>query len=86
MNIYNVNIFNLSTSDSITVDKIAEIIIEEMGLKNVEIKYTGDKSGWPGDVTKFLLDISRLKNLGWSAKHNSEEAVRITARRMLGRN
>jgi len=81
----NVNIFNLSTSDSIDVNKIASIVIEEIGLNNVKVSYTGNSGGWPGDITKFLLDTTKLRKLGWSAKHGSEEAVRISARRMLAR-
>ncbi|MFA4820524.1 MAG: NAD-dependent epimerase/dehydratase family protein [Candidatus Aenigmatarchaeota archaeon] len=80
-----VNIFNLSTTDSITVDKIAEIVIKEMQLKNVKLKYTGSAGGWPGDITNFLLDVSKLKRLGWATKYSSEEAVRMAARRMLGK-
>lgn len=78
-----VNIFNLSTTDSITVDKIAEIVIGEMRLKNVKLKYTGSAGGWPGDITNFLLDVNKLKKLGWATKYSSEEAVRMAARRML---
>ena len=81
----NVNIFNLSTSDAIMVDKIADIVIGEIGLKNVKITYSGSSGGWPGDITKFLLDINKLKKLGWSPRHNSEESVRITAKRMISK-
>src|SRR3989338_2335719 len=49
-----INIFNLSTTDAITVDNIAEIISEEMQLKDVKLKYTGSTGGWPGDITNFL--------------------------------
>ena len=78
-----INIFNLSTTDSITVDKIAEMVIKEMQLKDVKLKYTGSTGGWPGDITNFLLDVSKLKRLGWATKYGSEEAVRMAARRML---
>ncbi len=78
-----VNIFNLGTRDAITVDKIAEIVVEEMGLKNVKFSYTGSSSGWAGDINKFLLDITKLHKLGWSPRYTSAEAVRIAAKRML---
>ncbi len=79
-----VNTFNLSTKDSIDVDKIAQIVIGEMGLKSVKISYTGGVGGWRGDITNFLLDTTKLKKLGWSSKYNSEEAVRISTQRILG--
>ncbi|PJB21084.1 MAG: UDP-glucose 4-epimerase, partial [Euryarchaeota archaeon CG_4_9_14_3_um_filter_38_12] len=36
-----VNIFNLGCEDWVNVDRIAEIVVEEMNLKNVKFKYTG---------------------------------------------
>lgn len=79
----NVNIFNLSTIDAITVDEIAKIVVEEMGLKNVGFSYSGTSSGWAGDINKFLLDIKKLQKLGWSPRYTSTDAVRIAAKRML---
>lgn len=77
-----VNVFNLSTTDAITVDEIAKIVTQEMGL-NPKLSHTGNAGGWPGDITRFLLDTSKLKALGWSTKYSSAEAVRTAARRML---
>ena len=79
----NLNIFNLSTTDAITVDEIADIVTKEMGLSGAKFFHTGNAGGWPGDITSFLLDTSKLKNLGWSTKYSSAEAVKISARRML---
>ncbi len=78
-----INIFNLSTTDAITVDRIAQVVSEEMGARNVKFVHTGSGGGWPGDITKFLLDTTKMKKLGWAPRYTSEEAVRITARRML---
>lgn len=80
-----VNIFNLSTDDAITVDVIANIVVEEMGLKDVKFTHMGSAGGWPGDITKFLLDTKKIEKLGWTPKYSSEEAVRIATRRMLGK-
>ena len=77
-----VNIFNLSTTDAITVDKIAQIVTEEMKLKPA-LRHTGTSGGWPGDITKFLLDTAKMRDIGFTPKHNSEQAVREAARRML---
>jgi len=57
-----------------------------MGLKNVKLKLTGGVDGgrgWKGDVKNMLLDISKLKALGWRPKLNSEQAVRKTVREIL---
>jgi UDP-glucose 4-epimerase len=74
-----VEIYNVGSEDTVNVATIARIVIEDMGLSNVEIKYTGGMDGgrgWKGDVKEMLLDISKIKRLGWKPKLNSAEAVR----------
>ena len=78
-----VNIFNVRSEDTIDATGIAEIVAEEMGLKNVEFHYTGGKRGWTGDVTQMLLAIDKLKELGWSPSYNSMDSVRDTARVLI---
>lgn len=53
-----------------------------MGLKNVKFTYTGgiDGRGWKGDVKNMLLDISKIKSLGWEPKLDSRQAIRTTVR------
>jgi UDP-glucose 4-epimerase len=64
---------------------IAQIVVEEMGLKNVQFRTTGSKRGWPGDVPNVIYDVSKMKKLGWSARCSSTEAVHIATRRLLGK-
>jgi UDP-glucose 4-epimerase len=78
-----VNILNLGSGDSVTVDKIAEIVVSELGLRDVKFRYTGGIRGWEGDVPRMLLDVSKINKLGWRAKHSSEEAVRISVRSLI---
>ena len=77
-----VEIYNVGSEDQTTVTEIAEVITEEMGLKNVKFTYTGDVDGrgWKGDVKSMLLDISKIKSLGWEPKLNSRQAIKKTAR------
>ncbi len=79
------DVFNLGNVDSITVDKIARIIVEEMGLKEVKFHYTGGERGWKGDVPKTVLDISKALSFGWKPTLNSAEAVRKSAREIIKR-
>lgn len=72
--------YNLAPIDTINVDGIAKIVMEEMKLSNVKIKYTNSPL-W--DVPSVKLDISKIKGLGWKPKCNSKEAVRIATRRLL---
>jgi len=69
------HVFNLGCDDSLTVDRIAELVIEAMGLPGVKLEYTGTEGGWPGDVPRFKLDVTRINRLGWKAKMTSEQAV-----------
>jgi UDP-glucose 4-epimerase len=75
-----VNIFNVGSDDYIDVITIADIIINALGLSDVQLKFidNGDGRGWKGDVKVMLLDTTKLKRLGWRAMYNSEEAVRVT--------
>lgn len=79
------DVFNLGSESTAGVSVIAQIVVEEMGLKNVKFKYTGGRRGWPGDAPVVKFDLKKISQLGWEAKHNSEEAVRIAARRLLGK-
>jgi len=78
-----VNIFNLTSSDAVSVERIAQIMVEEMGLRDVAFEYTGGEGGWKGDVTRVRLSGDRLAQLGWRAKMSSEEAVRTAVREVL---
>jgi UDP-glucose 4-epimerase len=81
-----VTIYNIGSEDQTNVTEIAKIVIEEMKLKDVKLKFSGGVNGgrgWIGDVKNMLLDISKLKSLGWKPKLNSKQAVRETARHLI---
>ena len=71
-------VYNVGSEDTISVNKIADIICEEMNLKDVKYRYTGGKKGWPGDVPKMLLSIEKIKEKGWEPKKNIEKAITDT--------
>ncbi len=79
-----VNIFNIGSDDYISVKEIAEILMDIMKIK-VKIRYTGGSRGWKGDVPKMLLDITKLKKIGWIPKYNSKESIKKTIKDLLGR-
>lgn len=70
--------YNLSSEDTINVDKIAEIVSDVMDIDPV-YKYTGGEKGWVGDVPKYRLDISKIRNnTEWDPSYSSSESVRRT--------
>jgi UDP-glucose 4-epimerase len=78
------DVFNLGCSSSTKISRVAEIVAKEMGLSGARFRYTGGRRGWVGDVPQVGLDVSKMKKLGWQARHTSDEAVRIAARHLLG--
>jgi len=81
-----VNIYNIGSEDRIDVTGIAKIVTQEMGLNGVEFEYTGGTRGWVGDVAFMGLSVEKMKALGWTPKHNSEESVRLCVRSLLNGN
>jgi UDP-glucose 4-epimerase len=81
-----VEVYNLSSPDQISVKRIAEIVVEELGLRGVKMKFTGGVDGgrgWLGDVKVMHLSVAKLMKLGWRPKLNSEEAIRAAAKELV---
>jgi UDP-glucose 4-epimerase len=76
------DVFNVASEDWVTVDDVANIILQELGLNNIKIvhKPVLHGVGWPGDVKKIALKIDKLRRLGFKPKLKSEEAVKVTVR------
>lgn len=75
-----VNILNLGLQEQTSVDELADIVIEEMGLAGVKKNYTGGARGWVGDNPVVYLSTRKIRALGWQPKVSPTEAVRQTAR------
>lgn len=75
-----VEIFNISVmSEGTSVTHIADIVVDVLGLSDVEFRYTGGDRGWKGDVPRFKYDISKVLATGWKPEYTSDEAVRKAA-------
>ena len=77
------DIFNLGTDSVSKVTTIAQIVIEEMDLKNVKIHFTGGEAGWPGDQPQVHILSDKMHAMGWYTQYTSDEAVRIAVKRLL---
>ena len=78
-----IEVYNIGVDSATTVTTIANIVVEEMNLKNVKFKYTGGDRGWVGDVPTFKYDLTKIKKLGWTAEKTSDEAVRCAVKAEL---
>jgi UDP-glucose 4-epimerase len=76
------NILNIGSEDWIDVKGIADIVVEALGLPDVDYRFTGGERGWVGDVPRMLLSIDRLKRLGWKPVMGSRESVKAAAETM----
>lgn len=77
-----INVFNVGVESRTSVQRIAEMVIEEMGL-SASIHYSGGTRGWIGDVAEFSYRLDRVHALGWHARASSDEAVRLAIREIL---
>ncbi|WP_327052216.1 NAD-dependent epimerase/dehydratase family protein [Halomicrococcus gelatinilyticus] len=75
------NIYNLGTRTTTSVNAIADIVSDEMGL-DPDYEYTGGDRGWTGDVPKMRLSIEKLSALGWEPPTSSDDAVRRATRQL----
>lgn len=76
------NIYNLGTRTTTSVNRIAGIVSEELDC-DPEYQYTGGDRGWTGDVPKMRLSIEKASALGWSPSLTSDQAVRTATRELI---
>ncbi len=67
-------IINIGIGRDVTIKELAEIIKTIVGFEG-QLKWD---SGKPDGTPRKLLDVSRLKALGWEAKHTLKEGIRKT--------
>ena len=79
-----VNTYNIGSEDWIDVTNIADIVVREMGLKDVRYRYTGGERGWVGDVPRMQLSVEKIKRLGWKPGIDSASSVQSAVRALLG--
>ena len=82
-----IGVFNLGSEDKIKVIEIAKIFCKNINLSNTKIITTGGIDGgrgWKGDIKEAYLDISKLKNLGWSPRLSSTDSVELASKEIIG--
>jgi UDP-glucose 4-epimerase len=68
-------VFNVATSDYVSVREIADLAVECLHLSEVDYEFTGGDRGWKGDVPVVRLNTGRIRALGWRSKLGSREAL-----------
>lgn len=78
--------YNIGSEDQMSVTAIAHTVASILGASGAALEYrtvAEGGRGWVGDVKTMLLDVSKLKRLGWKPKHTSLESVRMAAKHAL---
>jgi len=81
----NFEVYNVATGDYITVTEIAKLAIEVAGLpeQDVRIEYAGGDRGWKGDVPVVRLNTARIRELGWTCRRTSRQALCVAMHSLL---
>ena len=74
------NIFNLGNKEYMNVVDLANIICDQLQLKNVKYRFTGGERGWLGDSPFVHLDITKISNVGWKPEFAIRDSVIETVR------
>lgn len=70
----NEGLFNVGTGTDVTIRELAETIMEVVGF-NGGVVFDATK---PDGTPRKLLDVSRLKDLGWQSVVNLKEGIALT--------
>jgi GDP-L-fucose synthase len=68
------NFINIGTGEDLTIKDLAKMVREAVGFKGKIVWDTSKPEGTP----RKLLDVSKIKSLGWQPKISLEEGIRRT--------
>ena len=70
---YDGPLVNIGTGEDVTIRELAQTVMGVVGFEG-EIVYDSSK---PDGTPRKLLDVSRLKSLGWSARTTLQDGIRL---------
>lgn len=70
-------IFNLGSSQRVTINHLAQLVIKLVGNSTIKPIY---KDSRPGDITHSLADISKARDFGYYPKYSLEVGLKETIR------
>lgn len=70
--------YNVSSGQNHSVTELATVLVEVLGLKDVQFVYTG--SSWTGDAQYWKVDVSKLRALGFEGCATLRHGLEATAR------
>ncbi len=70
--------YNVSSGQNHSVTELATMLVEILGLKDVQFAYTG--SSWAGDAQYWKVDTSKLRGLGFEGRVGLREGLQSAVR------
>ena len=67
--------YNVGTGTSIPNIEMAQIILDSLGKTTDMLTHVADR---PGHDRRYCIDTAKLRALGWTPKHDPQEAIRKT--------
>ena len=77
----NEELFNIGTGEEVTIRKLAEIVMNEIGF-NGEIVFDPTK---PDGTRRKLLSLKRMRQLGWQAQTKMQDGIKKAYQDFLGK-
>ena len=74
-------LFNIGTGEEVTIRKLAEIVMNEIGF-NGEIVFDPTK---PDGTPRKLLSLKRMRQLGWQAQTKMQDGIKKAYQDFLGK-
>lgn len=69
------DVFNVATEDYVSVQQIADLVVERLGLRDVTYTFSGGTRGWKGDVPVVRFNTEKLRARGWRNGYTAREAL-----------
>jgi UDP-glucose 4-epimerase len=57
------NAYNLAGGNQISIRDLVALLIDVLGLPNVQVRYTGQS--WKGDIDRLMADTGKIRELGF---------------------
>lgn len=67
-------VYNIAGGQPVSIRELVALILETLGLPETVSHYTGQS--WPGDITRLVADLTRLRERGFTPTVDLREGLR----------
>ena len=68
-------VYNIGAKNELSNIEVTRMVLDILGKDKEFIEYVSDRLGHD---KRYSVDISKIKKLGWSPRHNFDEALKLT--------